>query len=309
MQDVTQELEKLRSQIKSLPRESHSDIEALEARISHLEKLAGGTLTSWDIVQIARHENRPYTLDYIDKIFSRFREIHGDRRFGDDNAIVGGMAFLDDKPIMIIGQQKGRNMKERIFRNYGMPNPEGYRKALRLMKLAEKFNRPIICLIDTPGAYPGIGAEKRGQAQAIANNLMEMAGIEVPILVTVIGEGGSGGALAIGVGDRVMMMEHSIYSVISPESCSAILWKDQDHVKEAADALQLTAPSLLKFGVIDEIIPEPSEGNHQDWDSAAANLKKSLLGNLEELKGLEKTQLLENRYNRFRRIGELLDEG
>lgn len=309
MQDVTQELEKLRSQVKSLPREAHSDIEALEERISHLEKLAGGRLTSWDIVQIARHENRPYTLDYIERAFSRFREIHGDRRYGDDNAIVGGMAFLADKPVMVIGQQKGRNMKERIFRNYGMPNPEGYRKALRLMRLAEKFNRPIICLIDTPGAYPGIGAEKRGQAQAIASNLMEMAEIKVPILVTVIGEGGSGGALAIGVGDRVMMMEHSIYSVISPESCSAILWKDQDHVKEAADALQLTAPSLLKFGVIDGIIPEPTGGNHQDWDRAALNLKECLTSNLEKLEALEKDQLLENRYNRFRRIGELLEEG
>ncbi len=308
MRNVTQELEKLRLQIKSLPREAASDIEALEDRILHLEKLAGGELTSWDIVQIARHENRPYTLDYIERIFTGFQEIHGDRHYGDDNAIVGGMAFLDGEPVMLIGQQKGRNMKDRIFRNYGMPNPEGYRKALRLMRLAEKFNRSVICLIDTPGAYPGIGAEKRGQAQAIASNLMEIAQVKVPIVVTVIGEGGSGGALAIGIGDRVLMMEHSIYSVISPESCSAILWKDQDHVKEAADALKLTAPHLLKFGVIDEIIPEPPGGNHQDWDKAADQLKIFLVRNLSALRELGIEDLLEQRYLRFRKIGELLEE-
>lgn len=308
MQDVTHELEKLRLQIKALPRESAADIEELEERIIHLERLAGGELTSWDKVQLARHENRPYTLDYIERVFTGFREIHGDRRYGEDNAIVGGMAFLEEEPVMVIGQQKGRNMKQRIFRNYGMPNPEGYRKAMRLMRLAEKFNRSIICLIDTPGAYPGIGAEKRGQAQAIANNLMEMAQLQVPIVVTVIGEGGSGGALAIGVGDRVLMMEHSIYSVISPESCSAILWKDQDHVKEAAEALKLTAPNLLKFGVVDEIIPEPPGGNHQDWDAAAAQLKTFLSKNLSLLKELDVHDLLEQRYQRFRRIGEFLEE-
>ena len=308
MQDVTQELEKLKLQIKALPREASADIEELEERIIHLEKLARGELTSWDKVQLARHENRPYTLDYIERVFTGFREIHGDRRYGEDNAIVGGMAFLDEEPVMVIGQQKGRNMKQRIFRNYGMPNPEGYRKAMRLMRLAEKFNRSIICLIDTPGAYPGIGAEKRGQAQAIANNLMEMAQVQVPIVVTVIGEGGSGGALAIGVGDRVLMMEHSIYSVISPESCSAILWKDQEHVKEAAEALKLTAPNLLKFGVVDEIIPEPPGGNHQDWDGAAAQLKIFLLKNLSFLRKLDVPELLEQRYQRFRRIGEFLEE-
>ena len=308
MRDVTQELEKLRLQIRSLPREAASDIEALEDRILHLEKLAGGELTSWDIVQIARHENRPYTLDYIERIFTGFREIHGDRHYGDDNAIIGGMAFLEGEPVMMIGQQKGRNMKDRIFRNYGMPNPEGYRKALRLMRLAEKFNRSVICLIDTPGAYPGIGAEKRGQAQAIASNLMEIAQVKVPIVVTVIGEGGSGGALAIGIGDRVLMMEHSIYSVISPESCSAILWKDQDHVKEAAEALKLTAPHLLKFGVIDEIIPEPPGGNPQDWDKAADQLKIFLVRYLSVLRKLGIEDLLEKRYQRFRKIGELLEE-
>ena len=308
MQDVTQELEKLRLQIKSLPREAAADIEELEERIIHLEKLARGELTSWDKVLLARHENRPYTLDYIERVFTGFREIHGDRRYGEDNAIVGGMAFLDEEPVMVIGQQKGRNMKQRLFRNYGMPNPEGYRKAMRLMHLAEKFNRSVICLIDTPGAYPGIGAEKRGQAQAIANNLMEMAQVKVPIVVTIIGEGGSGGALAIGVGDRVLMMEHSIYSVISPESCSAILWKDQDHVKEAAEALKLTAPNLLRFGVIDEIIPEPPGGNHQDWDEAATQLKRYLLKHLSILRDLDLQDLLEQRYQRFRKIGEFLEE-
>lgn len=308
MRDVTQELEKLRLEIKALPKEASADIEALEERILYLERLAGGQFTSWDTVQIARHENRPYTLDYVERVFNGFRELHGDRRFGDDNAIVGGMALLDEEPVMLIGQQKGRNMKERIFRNYGMPNPEGYRKALRLMRLAEKFNRSIVCLIDTPGAYPGIGAEKRGQAQAIASSLMEMAQIKVPIVVTVIGEGGSGGALAIGVGDRVLMMENSIYSVISPESCSAILWKDQDHVKEAADALKLTAPNLLKFGVIDEIIPEPPGGNHEDWDYAAQQLKSFLLKHLSALRTLDPEELLEQRYNRFRKIGEIFEE-
>ena len=308
MRDDTQELEKLRLQIKSLPSEAHADIEALEERILHLEKLASGKMTSWDQVQLARHENRPYTLDYLEKAFSGFREIHGDRRFGEDHALVGGMAYLEDDPVMVIGHQKGRNMTERIFRNYGMPNPEGYRKALRLMHMAEKFKRPIICLIDTPGAYPGIGAEKRGQAQAIANNLMEMAQVKVPIIAAVIGEGGSGGALAIGVGDRVLMMEHSIYSVISPESCSAILWKDQDHVKEAADALKLTAPHLLRFGVIDEIIPEPPGGNHHDWDKAAAQLKSSLVRNLSELKEMTTEDLIEQRYQRFRKIGEFIEE-
>jgi len=308
MRDVTQELEQLRLQIKSLPREASDDIVALEERILHLEKLARGELTAWDIVQLARHENRPYTLDYIERVFNGFREIHGDRNYGEDHAVVGGMAFLEGEPVMIIGQQKGRNMKERLFRNYGMPNPEGYRKSLRLMRLAEKFNRSIICLIDTPGAYPGIGAEERGQAQAIANNLMEMAQVRVPIIATVIGEGGSGGALAIGVGDRVMMMEHSVYSVISPESCSAILWKDQDHVKEAAEALKLTAPHLLQFGVIDEIIPEPPGGNHLDWESAAGNLKTSLIRNLSRLREMDPGELLEERYQRFRRIGAFLEE-
>jgi acetyl-CoA carboxylase carboxyl transferase subunit alpha len=218
------------------------------------------------------------------------------------------MALLEGVPIMLIGQQKGRTTRERIARNYGMPNPEGYRKALRLMRLAEKFRRPILCFIDTPGAYPGIGAEERGQAQAIAENLMVMSHLRVPILVAVLGEGGSGGALAIGVGNRVLMLEHAIYSVISPESCSAILWKDQDHAKEAAEALKLTAEHLLRFGVVDEIVPEPGEGAHTDWDEAARLLKEALVRNLAELNGLPATDLQEQRYLRFRRIGEIFED-
>lgn len=262
--------------------------------------------TAWDHVLFSRHEKRPYTLDYIERIFDGFREIHGDRRYGDDPAIVGGMALLDASPVMVIGQQKGRTTRERIARNYGMPNPEGYRKALRLMRLAEKFRRPVICFIDTPGAYPGIGAEERGQAQAIAENLMVMAQLRIPIVVAVLGEGGSGGALAIGVGNRVLMLEHAIYSVISPESCSAILWKDQEHAKEAADALKLTAEHLHRFGVVDEIVPEPGEGAHTDWDAAARLLKAALVRNLLELDRMKADELVQQRYAKFRRIGEIL---
>jgi len=238
---------------------------------------------AWKHVQVSRDEGRPYTLDYIQRIFEGFREIHGDRRYGDDTAIVGGMAYLDGQPVMVLGHQKGRNTRERLYRNYGMPKPEGYRKAIRLMYLAEKFDRPVLTFVDTPGAYPGIGAEKRGQAQAIADNLRSMAQIRVPIIVTVLGEGGSGGALAIGVGDRVLMLRHAIYSVISPESCSAILWKDQDHAKEAAENLRLTADHLLRFKVIDEIVSEPAGGAHKNWDRAAELLKSALVRNLEDL--------------------------
>jgi len=267
-------------------------------------RVASSGNDAWQHVQLSRDEARPYTLDYIKRIFEGFREIHGDRRYGDDKAIIGGMAFLDGQPVMIVGHQKGRNTRERLYRNYGMPKPEGYRKAIRLMHLAEKFGRPILTFVDTPGAYPGIGAEKRGQAQAIADNLRSMAMIRVPIIVTVLGEGGSGGALAIGVGDRVLMLEHAIYSVISPESCSAILWKDQDHAKEAAENLRLTAKHLLRFKVIDEIVPEPPDGAHRDWDRAAGLLKDSLVRNLEELGETDADELLARRYQRFRLLGE-----
>jgi len=276
---------------------------------SHGKKKSQGEPTSaearaWNHVLVSRDEGRPYTLDYVERLFEGFREIHGDRRYGDDTAIVGGMALLDGHPVMILGHQKGRNTRERLFRNYGMPKPEGYRKAMRLMHMAEKFRRPILTFVDTPGAYPGIGAEKRGQAQAIADNLRSMAQIRVPIIVTVLGEGGSGGALAIGVGDRVLMLQHAIYSVISPESCSAILWKDQDHAKEAAENLRLTAKHLLKFKVIDEIVPEPAGGAHKDWDRAAELLKAALIRNLESLGDMDGDELLTHRYERFRVLGE-----
>lgn len=304
MQNKREQIDQLREAVEQLPPEAANEISGLQKQIADLEKRLRGEMTAWDHVQLSRHENRPYTLDYISRIFSGFREIHGDRRYGDDPAIVGGMAFLNDHPVMVLGQQKGRNTKERLYRNYGMPNPEGYRKAIRLMHLAEKYGRPVLTFIDTPGAYPGIGAEERGQAQAIAENLRSMAAVRVPIVVSVLGEGGSGGALAIGVGDRVLMLEHAIYSVISPESCSAILWKDQDHAKEAADALRLTATHLQRFKVIDEIVPEPPGGAHADWDGAAALLKDRLVANLEELNGFSADELLARRYERFRRIGE-----
>ncbi len=303
MQNKREEIDQLRERVEQLPPEAASEISDLQKQIAELEKRLQGEMTAWDHVQLSRHEHRPYTLDYISRIFTGFREIHGDRRYADDTALVGGMAFLNDRPVMVLGQQKGRNTKERLFRNYGMPNPEGYRKAMRLMRLAEKYNRPVLTFIDTPGAYPGIGAEERGQAQAIAENLRSMAAIRVPILVTILGEGGSGGALAIGVGDRVLMLENAIYSVISPESCSAILWKDQEHAKEAADALRLTATHLHRFKVIDEIVAEPSGGAQGNWDGAAVLLKERLVANLDELNKMSADELLTHRYERFRRIG------
>lgn len=283
------------------------EVDRLIERIRELEGRIHPISTAWDQVQLSRHEQRPYTLDYLSRIFTNFREIHGDRRYSDDKAIVGGMALLEGSPVMVIGQQKGRNTKERLYRNYGMPRPEGYRKALRLMRLAEKFGRPILCFVDTPGAYPGIGAEERGQAQAIAENLLVMAQIRVPIIVTVLGEGGSGGALAIGVGNKVLMMEHSIYSVISPESCSAILWKDQEHAREAAEALKLSSEHLHRFNVVDEIVPEPEGGAQNDWDVAAEALKNALIRSLEELSGMSAEELIRHRYERFRRIGEIAE--
>ena len=264
-------------------------------------------LSPWDQVQLSRHEKRPYTLDYVKRIFPSFRQIHGDRRFADDPAMVGGLAVLEGQPVMLIGQQKGRTTRERLERNYGMPKPEGYRKALRLMQLADKFHRPIITFVDTPGAYPGIGAEERGQAEAIAYNLRSMAQLRVPIVVTVLGEGGSGGALAIGVGDRILMLEHSIYSVISPESCSAILWKDQQHAQEAAESLKLTSHDLLGCGLVDEIVPEPPGGAHTDWDQAASMLRFCLLRYLEISSQMSPEERLVARFEKFRRMGEFLE--
>jgi len=265
------------------------------------------TPNAWDRVKLARHPNRPYTLDYIEMLFAGFTEIHGDRRFGDDPAMVAGFARFHDEPCVVIGHQKGRTTKQRQQRNFGMPKPEGYRKALRVMKLAEKFNRSIFTLIDTPGAYPGIDAEERGQAEAIAYNLREMAKIRVPVIVTVTGEGGSGGALAIGLGDRVMMLENSIYSVISPEGCASILWRDQAYAEQAARALRLTAPDLLEFGLIDEIVPEPPGGAHLNHEEAGRLLDAYLSDALDTVRKLSCDKRLESRYDKFRKMGSIED--
>jgi acetyl-CoA carboxylase carboxyl transferase subunit alpha len=288
--------------------EAAAEVAELRMRISQLQGQLQQEKSAWDHVLLSRHEKRPHTLDYIHRIFSSFRAIHGDRKYRDDPAIVGGFAVLEGRPVMVIGQQKGRNTRERLYRNYGMPRPEGYRKALRLMLLAEKFGRPVLTFIDTPGAYPGTGAEERGQAEAIAFNLRTMAQLRVPMIVTVLGEGGSGGALAIGLGDRILMLQHAVYSVISPESCSAILWKDQEHAREAAENLRLTARHLLGFKIIDEIVPEPNDGAHSDWDAAAAFLKDRLLHNLELVSSLPAKERTAARYQKFRGMGQFLEE-
>jgi acetyl-CoA carboxylase carboxyl transferase subunit alpha len=303
----TQRIHRLQERVEELPLEASVEIGRLKKEIAQLEAQIDLDATPWGQVKLARHPDRPYTLDYISKIFTDFREIHGDRTFGDDYAMIGGMARLRGELVMIIGHQKGRTTKDRIFRNYGMPKPEGYRKALRLMHLAEKFRRPVLTFIDTPGAYPGIGAERRGQAQAIAFNLRSMAQIRVPILTTIIGEGGSGGALAIGLSDRILMLENAVYSVISPESCSAILWKDQDHAEEAAGALKLTAKDMMEHNVVDAIIPEPVGGAQIDHDAAASFLAKELERHLGELVRTDLKLLLEERYSKFRKIGEFLE--
>jgi acetyl-CoA carboxylase carboxyl transferase subunit alpha len=258
---------------------------------------------AWKRVQLARHPKRPHTLDYIERIFTEFQEIHGDRLFGDDPAIVAGLGRLDGKPVMVVGEQKGRDTKQKLYRNFGMPKPEGYRKALRAMQLAAKFARPIITFLDTPGAYPGIDAEERGQAEAIARNLREMSRLGVPALVVCIGEGGSGGALALGVGNTVLMLENAVYSVISPESCAAIIYRDSGKAEQAAAALRLTAPDLLELQLIDGIVPEPEGGAHLDPDRAAQFLREHLLARLGELTPLTPEQLIEQRYAKFRRMG------
>jgi acetyl-CoA carboxylase carboxyl transferase subunit alpha len=266
------------------------------------------TNPSWERVQLARHPKRPHSLDYIQRIFTNFQELHGDRAYGDDHSIVAGMAWFEGSPVMIAAQQKGRDTKQKLFRNFGMPKPEGYRKAMRLMEMAAKFSRPIITLLDTPGAYPGIDAEERGQAEAIAQNLREMSRLSVPIIVVVIGEGGSGGALALGVGNRIYMMENSVYSVISPESCAAIIYRDSGKAALAAAALKLTAPDLLGLGLIDAIVPEPGEGAHTDPDNAADALRLMLRIGLSELTGMSEQQLIDERYEKFRRMGSFFTE-
>jgi acetyl-CoA carboxylase carboxyl transferase subunit alpha len=263
---------------------------------------------SWQRVQLARHPKRPQATDLIEKLFTGFEELHGDRTFGDDKAIIGGFAYFEDRPVMVIGQQKGRDTKSKLYRNFGMPKPEGYRKALRLMQLAAKFNRPVITLIDTTGAYPGIDAEERGQGEAIASNLREMSRLGSPVVAVVIGEGGSGGALAIGVANRVYMLENASYGVISPESCAAIIWRDAGKAPLAAAALKMTAEDLLRLQVIDGVIPEPPGGAHNDPDATAQAMRVTLKSVLAELSGLSRQQLIEDRYNKFRRMGNFFAE-
>ena len=278
-------------------------IKRLEIELEKKKSDVYQSLTPWQKVKIARHPQRPYTLDYINMMFTDFYELHGDRLFGDDKALIAGLAKLDGEKVLVMGHQKGRDTKENLMRNFGCAHPEGYRKALRLMQLAQKFRVPIITLIDTPGAYPGVGAEERGQAQAIALNLREMSDIAVPIVVAVIGEGGSGGALGIGIGDRVCVMENAYYSVISPEGCAAILWKDSAKAEYAAEALKLTAPELLKLGIIDDIIPEPQGGAHRDPQISGKNLKAALKKHLQELKQMPADKLIPLRYQKFRKMG------
>lgn len=275
----------------------------LEERSQALTESIFANLSDWQISQISRHPGRPYTLDYIDLIFTDFHELHGDRAYADDPAIICGLAKLDNQPVVIIGHQKGRDTKEKIYRNFGMPKPEGYRKALRVMKLAERFQLPIICLIDTPGAYPGIDAEERGQSEAIARNLFEMAKLKTPIICTIIGEGGSGGALAIGVGDRLIMLEYSTYSVISPEGCAAILWKSADKVQLAAEAMGITSDRVREQGFLDEVVREPLGGAHRDFKITATNLKEALANHLNALKHQDSHSLLEKRYQRIMSFG------
>jgi acetyl-CoA carboxylase carboxyl transferase subunit alpha len=284
------------------------EILKLEKKANKLKKEIFSNLTRWQKTLISRHYNRPYTLDYINKVFTDFFELHGDRHFMDDPAIIGGFARFEGKSVVVVGHQKGRTTKEKVFRNFGMPHPEGYRKALRIMKLADKFKKPIITMIDTPGAYPGIGAEERGQAEAIAKNIIGMFSLRVPIISIIIGEGGSGGALAIGVGDRILMLEYSIYSVISPEGCAAILWRDGANGELAAEALKITSEDLFEAGVIDEVIKEPLGGAHRSVDEMALNIKDAIRRNLDVVKKLPIGELLKERYEKFRKIGTFLNK-
>jgi acetyl-CoA carboxylase carboxyl transferase subunit alpha len=285
------------------PLEARDEIAKLEERLARQQQRVYAGLSAWQRAQIARHPKRPHTLDLVNLLLEDWVELHGDRVFGDDKAIVGGLATFDGEPVVLIGHQKGRDTRENIARNFGMPHPEGYRKALRLMQFAAKFGKPIITFIDTPGAYPGVGAEERGQAEAIARNLREMAGLPTPVICVVTGEGGSGGALAIGVGNRVLMFEYAIYSVISPEGCAAILWSDAAKAPEAAELMRVTAPDLLKLGVIDAIVPEPVGGAHRNWEAAAASLRAALRDQLWQLKSKSEAELIEERQEKFRRIG------
>ena len=284
------------------------EIKKLESRLEKMRSEIYSNLTSWQRIQIARHPDRPFTFDYIRLMMTDFMELHGDREFADDFALVAGLAKLEGQPVMVMGHQKGRDTNENVRRNFGCAHPEGYRKAMRLMKFAEKFHVPVVIFIDTPGAYPGVGAEERGQAQAIAENLRDMVQIKTPLIATVIGEGGSGGALGIGITDRIFILQHSYYSVISPEGCASILWRSSLKAPEAAEALKITAEHLKKFGIVDEIIPEPLGGAHQDPVKVAACFKKVLLKAIKELSALSPDDLIEKRYNKFRTIGKFTED-
>lgn len=302
-------IEEIRSRIAEIEsagtsgRATEEDLLSARKDLDATIKRVFSSLTPWQKCLLARHPERPYTMAYIHSIFTDFTELHGDRRFGDDLALVGGLARFDGDPVVVVGHQKGRDTAEKLRRNFGMPRPEGYRKAIRIMQLAARFQRPIISFIDTPGAYPGIDAEQRGQAEAIANNLIEMAGFPVPIIVIVTGEGGSGGALALGIGDRVLMLEHAIYSVISPEGCAAILWKDQARAEDAARALRLTSTDLKKLGIVDEILPEPAGGAHMDPGEMADTISAAIRRNLKPLRKVKSDALITRRFKKFRAMG------
>ncbi|HEX2203694.1 MAG TPA: acetyl-CoA carboxylase carboxyltransferase subunit alpha [Longimicrobium sp.] len=302
--EVEQQIEQLRGLARERGLDVTSELRSLERKLHGLKEDTFRNLSPIERVMVARHPRRPYTLDYLETVFTDFVELYGDRMYRDDASIVGGWARLNGDSVMVIGQQKGRDMKENLKRNFGMPHPEGYRKALRLMKLAEKFGRPVVTLIDTPGAYPGLGAEERGQAEAIARNLREMAALRVPAVALVIGEGGSGGALAIGVADRVLMLENSVYSVISPEGCAAILWKSGAEREKAAKALKLTAEDLAALHVIDEVIPEPAGGAHSDWDATMGRVKEALARNLKQLTELSVEELRAKRWEKYMGMGQ-----
>ncbi len=303
--DLENRLEKLKRLDDGSDKDVREEIQKLEKKIPKIRKEVFSNLSRWQITQLARHPNRPYMLDYVNLCFKNFLEIHGDRAFRDDPPVVCGFAELEGERVIVIGQQKGRNTNEKIRRNFGMANPEGYRKALRVMKLAEKFHIPVITFIDTPGAFPGIGAEERGQAEAIARNLLEMARLRTPVVVAVIGEGGSGGALALGIGDEILMMEYAIYSVISPEGCASILWRDTARAETAAEMMKITAPDLKRFGVVDRIVPEPLGGAHRDHKAAADALKAALAESLAALRPVPIPKLVERRYQKFRDIGQI----
>ncbi|HJO03936.1 MAG TPA: acetyl-CoA carboxylase carboxyltransferase subunit alpha [Acidobacteriota bacterium] len=301
IRDLEQQIAELQQYPESMQRDVR--LERLEEKLDSTRREIYSNLSRWQTTLVARHPQRPHTLDYIAGLCRDFVELHGDRFYRDDPAIVAGLASFEGRPVAVVGHQKGRSTKEKLHRNFGMPNPEGYRKALRVMQLAEKFGNPVLTLIDTPGAYPGSGAEERGVAESIAMNLREMAGLRVPIIASVIGEGGSGGALAIGVADRVSMLEHAVYSVISPESCSSILWRDAEHAEEAADALRLAAPDLVEMGIVDEIVGEPIGGAHVDHEAAIAGLGDVLRRQLAELEALDIDTMIAQRYEKFRAMG------